>query len=165
MSADGTAADSRKIVAILQWSQPKSVSEVRSFLGLAGYYRCFVEGFLKIAAPILIVPQGSLRFTVYCDASKHGLGAMMMQHSRVVVYAYKQLKDYETRYSTNDLELAAVVFASTMCRHYLYGLHCDIYTDHKTIKHLFAQKTLDERQGGWLEFLMDYDFEIHYHMG
>ena len=63
-----------------------------------------------------------------------------MQHGKVIAYASRQLKDYETRYPTHDLELAAVVFALKIWRHYLYGVHCDVFTDHKTLKYLFTQK-------------------------
>ena len=68
-----------------------------------------------------------------------------MQNGKVVAYVSRQLKDYETRYPTHDLELAAVVFAIKMWRHYLYGVHCEIYTDHKTLKYLFIQKDLNVR--------------------
>ena len=88
-----------------------------------------------------------------------------MQHRKVIAYASRQLKDYETRYPTHDLELAAVVFALKIWRHYLYGLHCDVYTDHKTLKYLFTQKQLNVRQGKWLETLVDFNFDIHYHPG
>ena len=88
-----------------------------------------------------------------------------MQHGKVVAYASRQLKDYETRYPTHDMELAAVVFALKNWRHYLYGIHCEIYTDHKTLKYLFTQKNLNVHQGRWLEALTDYDFTINYHPG
>ena len=68
-----------------------------------------------------------------------------MQNDKVVAYTSRQLKDYETRYPTHDLELAAVVFALKMWRHYLYGVHCEIYTDHKTLKYLFTHKYLNVR--------------------
>ena len=81
----------------------------------------------------------------------------------MVAYASRQLKDYETRYPTHDMELAAVVFALKTWRHYLYGVHYEIYTDHKTLKYLITQKQLNVRQGRWLELLNDYDFAINYH--
>ena len=77
-------------------------------------------------APVLTIPQGTAGFAIYCDASKLGLGAVLMQHGKVITYASHQLKDYEKRYPTHDLELAAVVFALKIWRHYLYGVHCDI---------------------------------------
>ena len=87
-----------------------------------------------------------------------------MQHSKVVVYASRQLKDYEIWYLTHDLELPAIMFALKIWRHYLYGVRCDIYTDHKTLKYLFTQKELNVCQGRWLELLKDYDCDIHYQL-
>ena len=86
-----------------------------------------------------------------------------MQHGKMIAYVSCQLEDYEKRYPTYDLELATFVFALKIWRHCLYGIHCDIYTDHKTLKYLFTQKELNVCQGRWLELLTDYDFDIHYY--
>ena len=75
------------------------------------------------------------------------------------------MKEYEKRYPTHDLELAAVVFALKIWRHYLYGEKCEIYTDHKSLKYFFTQKDLNMRQRRWLELVKDYDCEILYHPG
>ena len=96
-------------------------------------------------APVLTIPQGTEGFEIYCDASKEGLGAVLMQHGKVVAYVSCQLKEYEPRYPTHDIELAAVVFALKIWRHYLYGLHCKIFTDHKTLKYIFTQNNLNVR--------------------
>ena len=88
-----------------------------------------------------------------------------MEHGRVIAYASPQLKDYERNYSTHDLELAAVVFALKMWRHYLYSVHCDIYTDHKNLKYILTQKELNMRHLRWLELVNDYDCEFYYHPG
>jgi len=117
------------------------------------------------SAPILVIPSGSEGFVIYSDASGLGLGAVLMQHGKVIAYASRQLKDYEKNYPTHDLELAVVVFALKIWRHYLYGVHCDIYTDHKSLKYIFTQKELNIRQRRWLEFVNDYDCDIHYHPG
>ncbi|KAL5544913.1 hypothetical protein UlMin_008697 [Ulmus minor] len=82
-------------------------------------------------ALVLAISSGNDGFVIYSDASKMGLGAVLMQHGRVIAYASRQLKNYEKNYPTHDLELAAVVFALKIWRHYLYGVHCEIYTDHK----------------------------------
>ena len=66
---------------------------------------------------------------------------------------------------THDLELAAVVFALKIWRHYLYGVKCDIYTDYKSLKYFFTQKELNMRQRRWLELVKDYDCTINYHPG
>ncbi|GJU06978.1 putative nucleotidyltransferase, ribonuclease H [Tanacetum coccineum] len=197
VSANGIIMDPSKVKAITKWPKPTTVTEVRSFLGLAGYYRRFVEGFSRLAlpltqlmikgekfvwtderqesfeelkrrlvsAPILTLPSGSGGFQIYSDASKKGLGCVLMQHGKVIAYASRQLKPYEVNYPTHDLELAAVVFALKIWRHYLYGEACDIFTDHKSLKYIFTQRELNMRQRRWLELLKDYDTNIQYHPG
>ena len=72
-------------------------------------------------APILIVPERGLVYTVYCDASKNRLGCVLRKSNRGVAYGSRQLKNHEQSYSTHDMELAAIVFALKIWRHYLYG--------------------------------------------
>ncbi|KAL0560323.1 hypothetical protein IC582_000724 [Cucumis melo] len=197
VSKAGVSVDPAKIEAVTGWTRPSTVSEVRSFLGLAGYYRRFVENFSRIAtpltqltrkgvpfvwskacedsfqtlkqklvtAPVLTVPDGSGNFVIYSDASKKGLGCVLMQQGKVVAYASRQLKSHEQNYPTHDLELAAVVFALKIWRHYLYGEKIQIFTDHKSLKYFFTQKELNMRQRRWLELVKDYDCEILYHPG
>ncbi|GJY83355.1 putative reverse transcriptase domain-containing protein [Tanacetum coccineum] len=117
------------------------------------------------SAPILALPEGSENFVVYCNASRKGLGAVLMQREKVIAYASCQLKIYEKNYTTRDLELGAVVFALKMWRHYLYGTKCVVFTDHKSLQHILDQKELNMRQHRWLELLSDYDCEIRYHPG
>ena len=74
----------------------------------------------------------------YCDASKQGLGCVLMQNDKVIAYASRQLKKHEQNYPTHDLELAAVVFALRIWRHYLYGVPYRIFTDHKSLQYLFT---------------------------
>nr|GFB50456.1 retrotransposon protein, putative, Ty3-gypsy subclass [Tanacetum cinerariifolium] len=80
-------------------------------------------------------------------------------------WASLRLKPYEVNYPTHDLELAAVVFALKIWRHYLYGESCDVFTDHKSLKYIFTQRELNMRQRRWLELLKDYDTNIQYHPG
>ncbi|GKB40736.1 reverse transcriptase domain-containing protein [Tanacetum coccineum] len=197
IDSEGIHVDPAKIESIKDWASPKTPTEIRQFLGLAGYYRRFIEGFSKIAkpmtkltqknakfdwsekvkdvfqllkqklcsAPILSLPEGSEDFVVYCDASRKGLGAVLMQREKVIAYASRQLKIHEKNYTTHDLELGAVVFALKMWRHYLYGTKCVVFTDHKNLQHILDQKELNMRQRRWLELLSDYDCEIRYHPG
>ncbi|GKG27326.1 putative reverse transcriptase domain-containing protein, partial [Tanacetum coccineum] len=88
-----------------------------------------------------------------------------MQKERFVTYASRQLKIHEKNYMTRDLELGAMVFSLKMWRHYLYGTKCVVFTDHKSLQHILDQKDLNMRHYRWLEFLSDYDCEIHYHPG
>jgi hypothetical protein len=175
VSAGGISVDPEKIQAILDWLSPTNVFEIRSFLGLAGYYRKFVEGFSSIAkpmtqllkkdkkfewtqkcedsfqelkkrltsAPILIMPDVTRSFDMYCDASRLGLGCVLMQEGKVVSYLSRQLRPHEENYPTHDLELAAVVLALKTWRPYLAGHRCEVYTDHKSLKYIFTQKDLN----------------------
>ncbi|GKA91110.1 putative reverse transcriptase domain-containing protein [Tanacetum coccineum] len=130
------------------------------FLGLAGYYRRFIEG-----APIIALPEGSEDFIAYCDASKKGLGTVLMQREKVISYASRLLKIHEKNYTTHDLELGAVVFALKIWRHYLYETKCTVFTDHKSLQYILDQKELNMRQRRWLELLSDYNCDIRYHPG
>ncbi|GJX36739.1 putative reverse transcriptase domain-containing protein [Tanacetum coccineum] len=116
-------------------------------------------------APILTLPDGVEDFIVYCDASNHGLGCVLMQRGKVIAYASRQLKIHEKNYTTHDLELGAVVFALKALRHYMYGTKSVIYTDHKSLQHIFDQKELNMRQRRWIELFSDYECEIRYHPG
>ncbi|CAH9147980.1 unnamed protein product [Cuscuta epithymum] len=183
VSGSGIAVDNKKTEAITEWERPKNVKEIRSFLGLAGYYRKFVEKFFVLAspltkltrkgakfvwddkcekgfielkkrlteAPVLALPKQGMGYDVYSDASIQGLGWVLMLEGRVNAYASRQLKKHEVNYPTHDLELGAVVFALKIWRHYLYGETCHMYTDHKSLKHVFTQKKLkhEDREGGW----------------
>lgn len=169
ISKDGVAVDPNKVESVMEWQQPTTPTEVRSFLGLAGYYRKFIEGFSKLAlpltkltrknekfvwnekcdqsfqelkrrlttTPVLILPDPKRPFEVYCDASGQGLGCVLMQEGRVVAYASLQLRPHEVNYPTHDLELAAVVFALKIWRHYLYGIRFEVFSDQKSLKYLF----------------------------
>ncbi|WVZ49025.1 hypothetical protein U9M48_000407 [Paspalum notatum var. saurae] len=171
ISNGGIAVDQSKVSEVQNWKIPEDVKGIRSFLGLAGYYRRFIEGFSKIAkpmtallqknikfqwtsacqkafeelkkrlttAPVLTFPDMHKPFSVYCDASRLGLGCVLMQEGKVIAYASRQLRDHEKNYPTHDLELAAVVHA--------------------------LKTELNMRQRRWLELIKDYDLEIHYHPG
>lgn len=197
LSAEGVAVDPSKVKDILEWKPPTTVHQVRSFLGMAGYYRRFIPDFSRIAKPItellknhvkfvwssecnkafeelkklmtttpvLTQPNIEKAFDVYCDASGIGIGCVLMQEGRVIAYASRQLKHHEEHYPTHDLELAAVVHALKIWRHYLLGNTCHIYTDHKSLKYIFTKSELNMRQRRWLELIKDYDLEVHYHPG
>ena len=187
--AQGIAVDPAKVDAVVRWESPKSATEIRSFVGLAGYYRRFIEGFSKIVAPltqltrkdqpfvwtdkcegsfqelkrrltstpILVIPDVRKPFEVYCDASHLGLGCVLIQEKKAVAYASGQLKVHERNYPTHDLELAAIVFALKIWRHYLYGAQFRVFSKNKSLKYLFDQKELNMRQRRWMKFLKDYD--------
>ena len=114
---------------------------------------------------MLITPVSGEKYTVFCDASRVGLGCVLMQKGRVVAYASRQLKKHEENYPTHDLELVAVVFALKLWRHYLYGESLEVFSDHKSLKYIFTQRDLDVRQRRWMETLEDFDFSLQYHPG
>jgi hypothetical protein len=114
---------------------------------------------------VLTLPDIQWDFIIYSDASRQGLGCVLMQDGKVVTYVSRQLKPHEQNYSTHDLEFAAIVHALKIWRHYLIGNKYEIYTDHKSLKYIFTQPDLNLRQRRWLELVKDYNLEIHYHPG
>jgi hypothetical protein len=197
ISQDDISVDPSKVQEVMDWKLPKFVHQIRSFLGLAGYYRRFIPDFSRIAkpmtelfkkgvkfvwseacekafhtlrqhltsAPVLVQPDNSKPFEVFCDASGTGLGCVLMQEGRVIAYASRALRPDEINYPTHDLVLVAVVHALKIWRHYLMGNRCNIFTDHKSLKYIFKQSELNMRQRRWLELIKDYDLEVHYHPG
>jgi hypothetical protein len=195
LSENGVSADPSKVQEVMDWKAPTTVPEVRSFLGLAGYYHRFIPDFSKIAKPMTSLLQKDHRFVwieeceatfdtlrkllttapvlaqlniekpfdVFCDASKTGLGCALMQEGRVIAYASRQLRKHEANYPTHDLELAAVVHALKIWRHYLLGNACNIFTDHKSLKYIFTHLELNMRQRRWLELIKDYNLNVQYH--
>ncbi|GJW00318.1 putative reverse transcriptase domain-containing protein [Tanacetum coccineum] len=166
INGNGIHVDPSKIEAVKNWKAPRTPTKVRSFLGLVGYYRRFIKNFSKIAKSLTILTQKSKTFNwgeeqelafqtlkdklcnalvlalpdrpedfvVYCDASRIGLGCVLMQRDKVIAYASRQTKSV-------------------------------IYTDHKSLQHIFSQKELNMRQRRWIELFSDYDCEIRYHPG
>nr|GEZ62326.1 putative reverse transcriptase domain-containing protein [Tanacetum cinerariifolium] len=117
------------------------------------------------SAPILALPEGSEDFVVDCDASLKGFGAMLMKQEKLIAYVSRQLRTHEENYITHDLELGLVVFALRLWRHYLYGVKCTVFTDHKSLQYILDQKELNMRQRRWIELLNVYDCEIRYYPG
>jgi hypothetical protein len=177
LSAEGTAVDPSKVESVTKWEQPLNMTDIRSFLGMAGYYRRFIENFSKIAKPMMELLKNNTKFewskacersfqelerrlttapmltlldikkdfVVYCDTSRQGLECVLMQEGKVVAYASRQLKKHEENYPTHDLELAAIVLALKIWRHYLMENKCELYTDHKSLKYFFTQTELNMR--------------------
>ena len=177
ISKEGVQVDPKKVEAVSNWPRPTNVTEIRSFLGMAGYYRRFVKDFSRISAPltrlirkqvkfewddtceqsfqklknclttapVLALPTDQGGMTVYCDASRVGLGCVLMQNGKVIAYASRQLRRHELNYPTHDLEMVVVIFALKIWRHYLYGEKCEIYTDHKSLQYIQQQRDLNLR--------------------
>ncbi|XP_070029718.1 uncharacterized protein [Nicotiana sylvestris] len=121
VSSEGIKVNPQKTEAVKNWPRPTTPTEIRSFLGLAGYYRRFVEGFYSLAALLTKLTQKAVKFQW-------------------------QLKNHEKNYSTHDLKLAAVVFTLKIWQQYLYGEHSEVFTDHKSLQYIFKQNELNLRQ-------------------
>jgi hypothetical protein len=197
ISEQGIAVDPKNIKAIRGWPTPRNVSDVRSFMGLDGYYRRFIVGFSNIDHPITSLQNKGTKFewTLKCEnnfnllkelltsasvlkivdpnesfvvcieACKEGLGGVLTQNEHVIGYESRNLKEHERNYATHDLEIAAIVHALRMWRHYLMGKKFELRTDHIGLKYLFEQLTLNDRQRRWLEFLSEFDFDIKHIKG
>ncbi|KAI3797432.1 hypothetical protein L1987_32689 [Smallanthus sonchifolius] len=150
----GIHVDPAKIEAVKNWSTPKTPTEIavplttltnkgKPYEWGPNQEEAFQTLKQKLCnAPILTLPDGNDDLVIYCDASNQVLN-----------------------YTTHDLELGAVVFPLKIWRHYLYGTKCVVFTDHKSLQHIFNQKELNMRQRRWVELLNDYDCEICYHPG
>jgi hypothetical protein len=165
--------DPSKVQDVLSCKAPTSFSVIWSFLRLAGYYQRFLKiskpmtellekdkqfkwmptceaSFHELkkrltTAPVLVIPDMEKPFSIYCYASGQGFGCVLMQDGRVVAYASRQLRKHEVNYPTHDLELAIVVHALKIWRHYLMGKRCELYTDHKSLNCIFTQSNLNLR--------------------
>ncbi|GJZ65807.1 reverse transcriptase domain-containing protein [Tanacetum coccineum] len=140
VNQNGIHVDPSKIEAVKNWKTPTTPSKIQE----SEVFKDFV---------------------VYFDASNQGLGYVLMQRGKVIAYASRQLKTHDKNYTTHDLEFGAVVFALKTWRHYMYGTKSVIYTDHKSLQHIFDQKELNMRQRRWIELFSDYECEIRYHPG
>ncbi|XP_042426166.1 uncharacterized protein LOC122014037 [Zingiber officinale] len=180
VSSSGISMDPQKIEAVTSWEQPKSVQEIRSFLGLAGYYRRFVEGFSSIAlsltqltrkgvkfcwtescetsfqelkrrlvsAPILVLPSGDDGFVLYTNASLQGLGAVLMQHGRVVSYASRKanvVADALSRKSRGVLACHRVMVTELVQKFSELGLVEQGQTERGILLSMVAQSPIVER--------------------
>ncbi|WVZ83273.1 hypothetical protein U9M48_030439 [Paspalum notatum var. saurae] len=165
VSKGGIAVDPSKVSTVTNWKVPEIPKEIREFLGLAGYYRRFLENFSKIvkAMTFLLEKDAEFKWTDAQQAAfdelkkrlttgpvltlpdQDGLGCVLMQEGKLIVYASRQLRKHGVNYSTHDLELPAVVHALKIWRHCLFEQRCEIYTDHKSLKYIFTQIELNMR--------------------
>ncbi|GJW69354.1 putative reverse transcriptase domain-containing protein [Tanacetum coccineum] len=127
VNSDGIHVDPSKIEAVKNWKVPKTPSEIRSFLGLACYYRLFIANFSKVAKPLTSLTQKNQKYE-WGKEQEEAFHTLKENLCKVIAYASRQLKIHEKNYTTHDLELGAVVFALKIWRHYLYGTKSDVRT-------------------------------------
>nr|GEY40381.1 retrotransposon protein, putative, Ty3-gypsy subclass [Tanacetum cinerariifolium] len=159
----GMHVDPVKIEFIKDWASPKTATEIRKFLGLAGYYRRFIEGFSKIARPMTKLTQNKVKFE-WGDEQEKAFQIIKQKLCSALILALLEESEDFVVYCDASIK-GAVVFALKIWRHYLYRTKHTVFTDHKSLQHILDQKELNMRQRRWLELLSDYDCEIRYHPG
>ncbi|GJW54796.1 putative reverse transcriptase domain-containing protein, partial [Tanacetum coccineum] len=161
----GIHVDLAKIESIKYWASPKSPMEIRQFLGLARYYRRFIEGFSKIAKPMTKLTQKNVKFewgykqeTSFQLLKKKLCSAPILAlpegSEDFIIYCDASIKGLGAVLMQRE---KSVCFSLKLWRHYLYGTKCTVFTDHKSLQHILNQKELNMRQHHWLELLSDYD--------
>lgn len=201
ITSEGLKPNDDKINAVLNYPIPKTTTEIKSFLGLIGYYRKFIKDFAKITrpmtvclkkgkkitlddeykesfelckkiltnAPLLQFPDFKKPFILTTDASNYAIGAVLSQgpigSDKPIAYFSKTLSDTQTRYSTIEKELYAVLEGVKHFRPYLYGNKFFIYTDHRPLAWLYSLKEPNSKLTRWRLRLQEYDFEIYYKKG
>jgi hypothetical protein len=196
IGAKGVQVHQGKITAIREWPTPKTLIELRGFLGLCTYYRKFFKGFSQLYAPltdltkkgsfkwndeaqvmiekmkevmstcpVLALPDFGIPFTLECDASGEGIGAVLMQNRHPLAYEIQKLRGPELLYSIYDKEILAIMHALAKFRKYLVGARFVVKSDHNSLKYLLEQKDLNERQQKWVSKIQAYDFDIEFVKG
>ena len=197
ISGKGIEVDEEKVKAIKEWPTPKSITEVRSFHGLASFYRWFVKDFSTIiaplieivkknvgfhwgndqenafvvikerlcSAPVLALPDFNKTFEIECDASRIGIGAVLMQDKRPIAFFSEKLGGAALSYPTYDKELYALVRALETWKHYLWSKEFVIHTDHESLKHLQGQGNLNKRHARCMEYIETFPYVIRYKQG
>ncbi|KAF8109192.1 hypothetical protein N665_0101s0022 [Sinapis alba] len=188
VSDKGLAVDPGKVSAIQSWPTPTTITEVRSFHGLASFYRRFVSQFNSIrdgrlnwtpeathafalikdklcSAPILALPDFNLVFELRCDASKTGIGAVLSQKNLSIAFFSEKLGGSRSRYNTYDVKFYAIVQAIKHWRHYLFHKDFVLYTDHDALKHLSNQGKVSSLHASWIDYLQQFTFVIKHTSG
>ncbi|GAU51265.1 hypothetical protein TSUD_412520 [Trifolium subterraneum] len=142
ISQGGVSVDPSKVEAVLNWERPRTVSEIRSFLGLAGYYRRFILGFSEITLPLTRLTRKGAAF-VWDELCENSFNLLKQKLTSAPV----------------------LVIPDPDKKHHLYGVQFALYSDHKSLRYLFDQKELNMRQRRWMEYLKDFDFELNSHPG
>ncbi|GJR25936.1 putative reverse transcriptase domain-containing protein [Tanacetum coccineum] len=152
----GIHVDPAKIESVKDWASPKTPTEIRQFLGLAGYYRRFIEGFSKIAKPMTKLTQKKVKFE-WGDKQEAAFQLLKQKLCSAPILALPE--------GSEDFIAIRMEKLEPRTDGTLYGTKCTVFTDHKSLQHILNQKELNMRQRRWLELLSDYDCDIRYHPG
>ncbi|GJR59558.1 putative reverse transcriptase domain-containing protein [Tanacetum coccineum] len=142
----------------------KTPTEIRKFLGLAGYYRRFIEGFSKIAKSMTKLTQKGVKFD-WGDKQEAAFQLLKQKLCSAPILALPEGSEDFIAYCDASKKGLGAEYNYKEKRHYLYGTKCTVFTDHKSLQHILDQKELNMRQRRWLELLSDYDCKIRYHPG
>ncbi|GJT61803.1 putative reverse transcriptase domain-containing protein [Tanacetum coccineum] len=160
--------DPAKIESIKDWASPKTPTDIRQFLGLAGYYRRFIEGFSKIAKSMTKLTQKGVKFD-WGDKQEAAFQLLKQKLCRVHHPGLTEGSEDFIRvlrcFKKKDLGDVLIEEKRKVLEAHLYETKCMVFTDHKSLQHILDQKELNMRQRRWLELLSDYDCEFRYHLG
>ncbi|GJT09890.1 putative reverse transcriptase domain-containing protein [Tanacetum coccineum] len=166
IDSQGLHVDPAKIEAVKNWTSPTTPTEIRQFLGLAGYYRRFIKDFSKIAKSLTELTQKNKKY-IWGEDQETAFQLLKQKLCENPILALpKGNDDFVVYCDASHQDLGAVLMQREKViayRHYLYGTKCTVFTDHKSLQHILDQKELNMRQRRWLELLADYDCEICYH--
>nr|GEZ00987.1 putative reverse transcriptase domain, ribonuclease H-like domain, aspartic peptidase domain protein [Tanacetum cinerariifolium] len=162
----GIHVDPAKIESIKDWASPKKLMKIRQFLGLAGYYRRFIDGFSKISKSMTKLTQKGINFD-WGEKEENAFQLIKQKLCSTQILALPEgSEDFMVYCDASHKGLGVVLMQrEKILRHYLYGTKFTVFIDHKSLQHILDQKELDMRQRRWLELLSDYDCDIRYHPG
>nr|GEX92925.1 putative reverse transcriptase domain-containing protein [Tanacetum cinerariifolium] len=166
INSQGIHVDPAKIESIKDWASPKTPTEIRQFLGLAGYYRSFIEGFSKISKSMTKLTQKGIKFN-WGEKEENAFQLIKRKLCSAPILALPEgSEDFVVYCDALHKGLGAVLMQKEkIWRHYVYGTKCTVFNHHKSLQHILDQKELNMRQRHWLELLSDYDCDIRYHLG
>ncbi|KAG8498147.1 hypothetical protein CXB51_006626 [Gossypium anomalum] len=161
VSSEGLEVDQEKVGAIQEWLRPTSISQIRSFHGLASFYRRFVPNFSTIVVPLTSVIKKNLAF--YWTSV--GIGTVLTQDKRSVAYFSEKIIRAALNYLVYDKKMYALIRSLEMWQHYLWPKEFVIHSDHEALKHIKGQHKLNKRHAKWIEYLESFPYVIKYKKG
>ncbi|GKD74531.1 putative nucleotidyltransferase, ribonuclease H [Tanacetum coccineum] len=196
ITSHGIRVDEDKVQAIREWPKPQGISEVRSFHGLATFYRRFIRNFSTIMAPItrcmkkgkfewgkeadesfaqikekltsaplLVLPNFDKLFTLECDASIVGIGAVLSQDGKPIAFFSEKLSEARQKWSTYELEFYAIYRSVHHWEQYLFHREFVLYTDHEALKYFNSQQKMNRMHGRWIAYLQRFTFVLKHKAG